>query len=334
MREVSGAGFYVVPRPTNYVKVRPDDVEALFNRLDGFNVSGIMFVGEEVLGYPDLVPLTAHRMQERGLTLYMIEHPLQLQFLRQDGLLPLATDTGYNVARTYVIPKDEQPKLKVADAVHRWTLTDQERNIRVNLLRKFDKPEPGMNLTETNLKYVEGIKQGLLAKGFTLGRASVYQAYFPSPFLLAVIVVGATAAGVLFLTLIQPFRVRYQYLLLVVLALLLVWPIFQGSGLLVRHTTALVSAVLFPVLAMTWQLDRWRRREPFRGVLAGQDPCRRGGRTGGHGAVVAGGRPLCCGSARRHPVYSGNGDIPWGKTDFHHAAGFDFPHLSCAVQSF
>ncbi|MDR3590963.1 MAG: DUF5693 family protein [Negativicutes bacterium] len=266
MREVSGAGFYIVARPTNYVKVRPDDVEALFARLDGFTkVSGIMFVGEEVLGYPDLVPLTASQMQDRGLTLDMIEHPLQLQFLKQDGLLPLAAANGYNAARTYVIPKDEQPKLKVEEAVHRWILTDQERNIRVNLLRKFDKPEPGMNVTETNLKYIEGIKQGLLAKGFTLGRASVYQPYFPSPFLLAVIVVGATAAGVLFLTLVHPFRVRYQYLLLVVLALLLVWPVLKGSGMLVRQVTAMVSAVVFPVLAMTWQLDRWRRREPFRG---------------------------------------------------------------------
>jgi len=266
MREVSGAGFYVVVRPSNYAKVRPDDVTAMFNRLEGLdNVSGIMFAGEEVLGYPDLIPLTAAKMQDRGLTLYMIEHPLQLQFLRQDGLLPLAAANGYNAARTYVIPKDEQPKLKVDDAVHRWILTDQERNIRVNLLRKFDKPETGQNLTETNLKYVEGIKQGLLAKGFTLGRASVFQAYFPSTFLLAVIVLGATAAGILLLTLIHPFAVRYQYLLLTVLALLLVWPLIKGGGMLVRQATATVSAVVFPVLAMTWQLDRWRSRQPFQG---------------------------------------------------------------------
>ncbi len=112
-----------------------------------------MFSGDEVLGYPGLVSLTAAHMKDRGLPLDMIEHPLQLQFLKQDGLLPLATAVGYNAARVYVIPKDEQPKLKMADAVQRWWSTDEERNIRVNLLRRYDRPEPGKTLVETNLAY-------------------------------------------------------------------------------------------------------------------------------------------------------------------------------------
>ncbi|MDR3560150.1 MAG: DUF5693 family protein [Negativicutes bacterium] len=266
MKEVSDQGFYIVARPSNYVKVRADDVNAVFDRLSPFDkVSGIMFVGEEVLGNPDQLPVTAARMKERGLTLYMIEHPLQLQFLKQDGLMPLAAANGYNSARTYVIPKDEQLKLKVDEALHRWILTDEERNIRVNLLRKYDKPETGLNLVETNLKYVQGIKKSLLEKGFTLGPASVFQPYFPSPWLLALIVLGATAAGVLFLTLVRPFAARYQYLLLIALALLLIFPLFKGGGMLVRQATAMVSAIVIPVLAMTWQLDRWRRREPFAG---------------------------------------------------------------------
>ena len=94
---------------------------------------------------PTCFSLPLSRMKQRGLPLYMIEHPLQLQFLKQDGLPELATANGYNAARTYVIPKDEQPKLKLSDAVHRWGETDEERNIRVNLLRKYDKPEPGIN---------------------------------------------------------------------------------------------------------------------------------------------------------------------------------------------
>nr|WP_092074350.1 DUF5693 family protein [Dendrosporobacter quercicolus]NSL49254.1 hypothetical protein [Dendrosporobacter quercicolus DSM 1736]SDM89606.1 hypothetical protein SAMN04488502_108130 [Dendrosporobacter quercicolus] len=260
MREAAGYGFYVVARPTNYTKVQSADVRAVFDRLAPIDrVSAMMFVGDEVLGYPDLLALTAEQFQRRKLTLGMIEHPLQLQFLKQEGLTRLAAANDYQAARVYVIPKDEQPKLKVDEAVRRWVLTDQERNIRMNLLRKYDKPEPGQTLLETNLAYITKTSQALINTGFTIGRAGTYQPLFPSPWLLAVICVGATAAGVLYLTLVRPFAAPVQYLLVVLLSLPLIVPVLSGGGMLVRQAVALVSAVVFPVLAMTWQLDRWRQ---------------------------------------------------------------------------
>lgn len=268
MREATDNGFLIVARPTNYVKAKPADVNAVFARLKKFNnVSGVMFAGLEVIGFPDSMSLTARHFREQGLTLYMIEHPLQLQFLKQEGLLPLAKAINYQVSRVYVIPKDEQPDVKLEDAIHRWVLCDQERNIRVNLLRKFDKPEPGMSLIETNLFYVKSIKDGLLDSGFVLGRAAVYPSYYPPVWLLTLIFVGATAGGILLLTLIRPFAVRYQYILLVVISLLLIFPLLKGGGLMARQAVAIASACIFPVLGMTWQFDRWRRREPSTGSM-------------------------------------------------------------------
>ncbi|CUH94399.1 putative membrane protein [Propionispora sp. 2/2-37] len=264
MREVAANGFYVVARPSNYTKVKPDDVNAVFRRLSGIgNVSSIMFTGEEVLGYPDLLTQTVEQMKQHNLTLAMIEHPLQLQFVKQEGLMDLAAAHGYQAARVYVIPKDEQPKLKPTEAIHRWLLTDQERNIRMNLLRTYEKPEVGKTLVETNLDYVAGVAGELKANGFTLGRATYFSPYFPSPYLLALVIVGATAAGVLLLTLIYPFAVRYQYGLLAVLSVLLIIPLFTGGGTFIRQAVATMSAILFPVLAMTWQLDRWRQNGQF-----------------------------------------------------------------------
>lgn len=73
---VDKLGFYVIARPTNYTKVTPADVDSVFQRLAAVNnLSAIMFSGEEVLGYPDLLPLTASRFRDRQLTLAMIEHP-------------------------------------------------------------------------------------------------------------------------------------------------------------------------------------------------------------------------------------------------------------------
>ena len=259
IKNAAANGFWVMARPTNYNKVTSDDVEAVFSRMgDSDRISGMMFVGDEALGFPKLLPLTAQKLQERGMTLAMIEHPLQLQFLQQEGLTQLATLMNHQAARVYVIPKDEHLKLKIAPAIQRWSVTDQERNIRINLLRKYDKPEGQRTLLETNLEYVKGIKEALHSKGFETGRASVLPSYFPHPALMMVVIVGSVASGVLFLTLLIPFAPRWQYLLLFVISAVMIFPILKGSGTLVRQMAALGSAVLIPALAMTWQLDRWR----------------------------------------------------------------------------
>lgn len=273
MRYVASQGFWVVARPSNYSKVQESDVLGVFDRLAGIDkVSSLMFTGDEALGYPDLLPVTLKKVKEKQLTLDLIEHPLQLQFFKQEGLVPMAVANDYKAARVYVIPKDEQPKLKQAEAVQRWIVTDQERNIRVNLLRKYDKAEPGKTLIETNLEYVADVRDGLINSGFTIGRAGTYQPYFPNKFLLAIIALGAVAAGVLFLTLVRPFSPKYQYGLLLLLGLIFTFPLVKGSGDVVRQAVALFSAIIFPVLAMTWQIDRWRGmtiqgRKPLIGII-------------------------------------------------------------------
>lgn len=263
MSYVIGQGFYVVARPTNYTNVKARDVDAVFKRLSGFDkISALMFSGDEALGYPNVLPLTLDYVKARQLTLALIEHPLQLQFFKQDGLVPMAKANDYQAVRMYVIPKDEQPKLKSDEAIQRWVVTDEERNIRMNMLRKYDKPAPGKNLVETNIEYLSGVRDSLVAKGFTIGKAGTYQSYFPNPLLLALITIGAVAAGVLFLTLVRPFALRYQYILVTLLSVALILPLLKGGGDLVRQAVALASAILFPVLAMTWQIDRWRARAP------------------------------------------------------------------------
>lgn len=67
----------------------------------------------------------------------LVEHYTQLQFAAMDGLLPLAEHMDYRVARTYIIDKAEQRKLKMPEALRRWALTDEERNIRINYIKPF-----------------------------------------------------------------------------------------------------------------------------------------------------------------------------------------------------
>lgn len=264
MKAVNQYGFYVIARPSNYTKVTADDVEAVFARLNPIeHVSGIMFAGDDVTGYPGQLSLVADKMKEKNLTLDMIEHPLQLQFLKQDGLLPLAAMNDYKSARVYVIPKDEQPKLKLDEAIHRWVLTDEERNIRVNLMRRYDKPAQGMTLLETNLKYVQDTADQLQKSGFTLGPASLFPMYYPPVPLLGLMILGVWAAICLLVQAIRPQTpMKTLYFLLLVPTVLMLLPLLKGGGTLVRQTAATLSAITLPVLAMTFQLDKWQRQTP------------------------------------------------------------------------
>lgn len=258
MQAVNAAGFAIVARPTNYQAASEDDVQSVFDRLAPYKVSTLVFSDKEALGFPHALDLTARLIRENGYVLGLIEHPLQLQFYRQEGLLDIAAQLDYRAARLYAVPKDEQVKMKVGQAVERWMTTNPERNIRINLLRVFDKPESGMTLMETNRRYFTGVRDGLSEKGYSFGTAGTYEPYQPTRLLFMLITLGTAAGGVLYLTAVYPLSLRRQYWLFGILACVLSVPYMLGSGALVRSVTATAAASLFPALAMIWQLDRWR----------------------------------------------------------------------------
>lgn len=263
MQAVNDAGFYVLARPTNYSRCTRDDIDAFYDRLDGFRVSGIVFSGSQTLGAPDESEYMAEQMLRRDLTLGMIEGVTQLQFFHQDGMLDIARAMDYHAARLYSIPKDEQRKMKIDEAVDRWDVTDDERNIRFNLLKTFEKPAPGMTLLETNMAYVSGVRDKLEAHGFTMGRAGVFEHFYPSPLTRALVILGIAAACVLYLTLVVPdLQPKYVYGLLLLFAAASLTPVLMGHGNKIRVAAALAAANVFPAVSVLWMLDRIRGRTP------------------------------------------------------------------------
>ena len=262
MEAVNKAGFHVIARPSNFNKCTDDDVKAVFKRLDGIDVSEVVFSGSQVLGANKSLQTTVDEMKKRNLTMGLIEGVTQLQFYKQDGMEEIAKGIGYDkIARLYSIPKDEQPKLKIATAVERWANTDEERNIRIDLLRIYDKPSPNMSLMETNMQYFKDTHDILVAHGYTVGPAGTYASFYPSKFLRALVMAGVAAAAVLYLSLVIPAlntAGKKQWLLFAVFALCAAVPVLMGTGAKIRVLAALASANLFPALAVIFQLDRIR----------------------------------------------------------------------------
>ena len=264
MAAVNAAGFDVIARPSNYHDCTPNDVRAVFARMEGIRVSAVVFSGTETLGAPKALQTTIDEMRAQGMTLGLIEGVTQLQFYRQQGMDEIAAGLGYDhVARLYSIPKDELKKLKIDAAVERWVTTDEERNIRINLLRIYEEPAPGLSLLETNMKYFADTRAALQARGFQIGRAGTFAVYEPPRILRAFVIMGVAAAGMLYLSLVIPALNRNKRRLLLlfgVFALIGMGPVFLGAGGKVRLLAALLSANLFPALAMIGLLDLLRTR--------------------------------------------------------------------------
>lgn len=256
------AGFNILIRPSNYQQCSADDVKSVFDRIEGYPISAMVFDGQQVLGASNALETTIEQLNENHITLGLIEHVTQLQFYPQLGLEDLARGLGYeHTARLYAIPKDEQPKLAIETAVNRWATTDHERNIRINLLRIYDKPDGEMTLVETNMKYFRDTAEAIKAEGFTLGAASTFDGYYPARPLRVLVMIGTAAAIVLYLSLISPklnSAVRLQLIVFGLLAVAMSIPILMGAGGKVRLLAAFAAANLFPVLAIIWQLDRIR----------------------------------------------------------------------------
>lgn len=272
MKKVNEAGFFVLARPTNIHLATTEDVQRVLTRLDGIQVSEIVFSGKEILGYPEALDTLRTALMKRAIPLGLIEHTTQLKFYPQKGLLETAKALDYKVARVYSIAKDEQVKMTIADAQERWSNTNLERNIRINLLRIYEKPAKNLSLLDTNLNYIQNVRERLAEDGFSFGKASLFPMFFPHLLSYIPLILGVSAAAIFYLTLINPtISANKAYVLTLVLACFSLLFFYFNSNLL-RTVYAFLSANFFPTLAMIFALDflrnsAWHKMSLFKKIV-------------------------------------------------------------------
>ena len=161
LREVQEKGFYVAVRPQNYLPYTQKGVDSLFARIDkaGVQVTTYIPCGTDVIGFPADIEYMGKKLRERNIRLGLLEHVTQLQFAKFAGLDALLRSVDNNAVRVLNIDAQENSKLMMPDALRRWALADEERNIRVNYVRLFLKPQNGVDIIDLNLDYMRKITQ-------------------------------------------------------------------------------------------------------------------------------------------------------------------------------
>lgn len=259
--EVSKQGFNVIVRPTNFKNETPDDVNFVLDRIQGVpHVTGIVFVGKEVLGYPHDLALTEKRLSEMHIPVVGIEAVTQLQYDPQQGFNEMAAYNQYSVGRLYTVTKDELKKLSPSEVSQWFYISDIERNIRFNLYPIYEEGVGNKTALGTTLSYITETNQKLADRGFTFGEASVYPPYRPSTPAVLLTMAGAVSMFVFMVNLFIPMRRNKQ--LAAALALMLVSFVLYlvTGGTLITQIWALSTAICAPVNAIILIMNCWVHR--------------------------------------------------------------------------
>ena len=278
LQDVQRAGFLVAVRPQNYLPYSRKAVDSLFDRIDksGVQVTTYIPCGTDVIGFPSDIDYMGRKLSERNIRLGLLEHVTQLQFAKFAGLDALLRSVENNAVRVLNIDAQENSKLMMPDALRRWALADEERNIRVNYVRLFLKPQNGVDIIDLNLDYMRQITEQVNGRGYKIGVAGVFQkpagtvaasangnpgfsgSYDPGRSILLLVALGAWAALALYVGMIFPgVRGMKQYILVVAGMLITGFCLFLGRGLSMRQGLSFMTAVLYPVLSISVIMTLW-----------------------------------------------------------------------------
>ena len=241
----------LVPRVQNDERFGAAEIDRIFA---SFKVherpTTVVFFGQrnEVLGYPDHLDDAARAFVQSGLNFGSIETYDAVQ--DQKGNEGLAEKAIERTTRVQAISKTELDKLDFDTVVARYLLGVRERNVRVVYLRPFLHEQDGMSLEKTNVEMVRAIRDGLVARGFKLGRATPVPDFPINP---VVIVLVSLAVPAMIMLLFEAFGMRRAPVAYVVFAidlLLVLGGYAAHHDLLARKLLALLGAIGFATMGV------------------------------------------------------------------------------------
>jgi hypothetical protein len=243
-------GLFVVPRVQNDERFGAPQIASIFKTFARYRPSTIVFFGQrnEVLGFPDHLDDTADILKKTGVNFGSIETYDKTQLQKgNDGLAEKAIE---RTTRVQAISKVELDKLDFDTVVARYLLGVRERNVRVVYLRPFLHEQNGMSLERTNVEMVREIRDGLVARGFKLGRATPVPGFRINPVVIAIVSLAVPAIVMLLFEAFGVRRPQFAYVAFAIDLLLVLGGYATHHDLLARKILALVGAIGFATIGV------------------------------------------------------------------------------------
>ena len=233
------------------------NVEGKINSLKGYDT--IIFEGEEILGYPDKLALTAASMRKHNIRYGNIE------IIKQAGDKKLKSLLKTAVVRVHSIPEDELKKLNYEKVLSRLGRAVRERSIRLLYIRPFlpaygpsslGSLRTGEDPVKYNLEYLSQLKKEIQTTGYKLGRASAPRKMQPQGWQVLVLGVGVLIVALLLLDSFIRIPWYLMYLVLIFSVFAMVYQGVGSHGFLLEKALALLAAIVFPSYAVISQFSK------------------------------------------------------------------------------
>ena len=136
--------------------------QKLLSFLNDVPQATLIFQGQSVLGFPNLLPYIEDKVRDHNLKIGMVE------FANQLGGKTLAKSLPSYVLRVHSIPQEEMAYMPREKAVTRYLRATKERGIKVLVIHPFFQVYQEQNILDFNVDYVQEITEKIRSYGFEI----------------------------------------------------------------------------------------------------------------------------------------------------------------------
>lgn len=238
------AGMQVVARPVNYPGATPESINREFDELKSMGINKVVFQGDTILGFKGATKATAAAFRRTGLCFGRVE------FSKQKGETDLALRAKSNVIVVHSITQAEMPALDEPSIVERFTRGVRERGVRMCYVRMYYSASSDM--LRENVDYLARISRSIVKAGYGLKLARPLVETRVPVALRVLAGVGVAAGAVLLL--LAVFDLSFAAAVLWTIAAIAGCAGLAAFGDTGRKAVALLSALVFPTLAVLWAI--------------------------------------------------------------------------------
>ena len=249
---VRDAGLDVVARLQNHPALTTKGIDAAISDMREDGITRLISAADEVLGYRGLIPYAAKKITGAGLVFGSIE------FAKQRGDARMCKELGAQFIRVHSVPVAEMGTMSPGQIIERFARAVKERDIRLCYVRL--PATSGENPLHDNLVFVSAIRAEVEQSGYRMGPAEPFGTRVRPLPMLILIALSVAAGGILLLQSLFDMSLPVRYGLLVI-GFVLAAGLAAGAEI-GRQIVALLSALIFPTLAITAVIGRYFSSEP------------------------------------------------------------------------
>ncbi len=240
-------GFKVIPRLKNSFRLTGDKISRKLNLQKIMNDDDVIIFDEEsILGYPFSIASTAKELKGRGIRFGFIE------FSEQLGDRSLARMMGEGIVRVHSITEEEMEITPLKTAIERWQRAVRERGVRILYIRPYLYSFTQKSISDTNVTYIDKIKDRLKQVGFNFGYAKELKRIDLRLWQIVLLAFGVCASLLLLFSFFfrVPIELVVSFIVITLFSVLI--SRYLGNLIFARKVLALSAAIIFPSLSVIY----------------------------------------------------------------------------------